>query len=728
MTRFRLTRQYDQMDCGPACVRMIGEHYGKRYPLAQLRSSAYLTRQGVSVAGIRSAMESIGLYAKSFQLTVTQLKEKCPLPAVLHWDQKHFVVLYAIRKSNGKHPRYCLADPAFGKHSLKESEFLRHWLNGEKGVVIASSPTEKFYQLNPPAEDRGLLFFIKHYVVPFRRELFQLGIGMLSGLLLSLVAPFLSQAMIDNGIQQRDLGIIINLMIAQLCLFVGSFSIGLLRSWVTLYVGTKVNIHILHDFLAKMLRLPVPFFDTKSTGDYQQRISDHYRLENFATSTSLSTFFSLISGTIYLVIIGFYDWRILLLYLFFTALSTGWMMLFLERRKTLDYEQFQLRVENQNAIYEMVDGIHDIKLNGFGKSCLNHWRQMQHRLYRKSMETLRTNQWQGTGYTFLNQLRNIIITFVVALAVVNGEITLGMMVSITYIIGQVNGPLEQLIGFVQSVQDARISLERSYEIHQSRDEDCHNDYRLLPATTEKLQLDHVSFRYAGPESPLVLKDINLEIPCGQVTAIVGESGSGKTTLLKLLLKYYPPTEGNILLGGTPLENFPAEQWREQCGAVMQENFLFSASLKENVILGNPYDRQKLGETLRITCLDKYVDGLPLGTETKVGAEGNGLSGGERQRLMIARAVYRDPQYLFLDEATSSLDAENEYDIVHNLETFFHGRTVVVIAHRLSTVRHAHRIVVLKKGEIAEQGTHEELVAAKGAYYNLVKNQLELAKS
>lgn len=725
MTRFKLTRQYDQMDCGPACVRMVAEHYGKRYPLAQLRDHAYLTRQGVSVAGIRTAMQSIGLYAASFQLTLEQLCTQCPLPAVLHWDQRHFVVLYDVQQRGGR-LYFFIADPAFGKHRLGREEFCRHWLSGDTGVVVAAEPTERFYALQPPPDTGGLLFFIRRYVVPFRRELLQLALGMLSGLLLSLVTPFLSQAMIDMGIGRRDLGIIIDLMIAQLCLFAGSFSIGLLRSWVTLYIGTKVNINILYDFLSKMLRLPVHFFETKSTGDYQQRIGDHYRLQSFATSATLSTLFSLISGVVYLAIVGFYDWRILLLYLFFTTLSTAWMWSFLDRRKTIDYEQFALRVENQNLIYEMVGGIHDIKLAGSAHAWLSGWRRMQHRLYRKSIDALRLSQWQSTGYTFLNQLRNIVVTFVVAMAVVQGDITLGMMVSIMFIIGQVNGPLEQLIGFVQTVQDARISLERSREIHQSRDEDAQPHYRPMPTVQQDLRLEHVGYRYAGPESPEVLSDVSLCIPRGCVTAVVGESGSGKTTLLKLLLRYYDPTAGRIVLGDEPLNDFSARDWRAQTGAVMQENYLFSDTIRGNILMGAPYDAERLRRALSLACLDEYVAGLPLGVETRVGAEGNGLSGGERQRLMIARAVYRNPRYLLLDEATSSLDAENEARIVRGLNEFFEGRTVVVVAHRLSTVRTAHQIVVLSHGRIVEQGTHAELVAVRGAYYNLVKNQLELA--
>lgn len=727
MRRFRLTRQYDQMDCGPACVRMVAEHYGKRYPLAQLRDSAYLTRQGVSVAGIRTAMESIGLYAASFQMTLEQLVVRCPLPAVLHWDQNHFVVLYNVRQQNGRQHFY-IADPAFGKRTLDEGEFKRHWLNGSTGVVVAAEPTDRFYELSPPADKGGLLFFVRHYVIPFRRELFQLALGMVAGLLLSLVIPFLSQAMIDKGIQQRDLGLIVDLMIAQLCLFAGSFVIGLLRNWVTLYVGTKVNINILYDFLSKMLRLPVHFFDTKSTGDYQQRIGDHYRLQGFATSTTLSTLFSLVAAVVYLFVVGFYDWRILLLYAGFTLASLWWMWSFLERRKALDYEQFRLKVENQNLIYEMVNGIRDIKICGSACSHLNHWRRMQHRLYRKSIDALRLEQWQSTGYTFLNQLRNIVVTFVVAMAVVDGNITLGMMVSITYIVGQINGPLEQLIGFVQTMQDARISLERSREIHQSRDEDCRTDYRPLPSEAQTLRLCGVGYRYAGPESAEVLKDVSFDIQRGKVTAIVGESGSGKTTLLKLLLKYYSPTAGTITLGNSPLSDFSAEGWRLQAGAVMQENYLFSDTIRNNITMGASDDEALLAQAVGTACLAGYVNGLPLGLETRVGAEGCGLSGGERQRLMIARAVYRNPQYLFLDEATSSLDAENEAAIVRNLAAFFRGRTVVVVAHRLSTVKNADAIVVLQKGQVVEMGRHEELIAAHGAYFNLVKNQLELADS
>lgn len=726
--KLRYTRQFDQMDCGPACIRMVASAFGKEYPLSYLRTLAHLTREGVSVAGIRDALREIGMESGTFELTLEQLRTRCPLPAILHWEQNHFVVLYDVKRSRWRGRwKYYVANPAYGKHAFSEESFAHFWLNGERGVAVAVDPTQAFYDKKPVKEKHSFVRFARKYVWPFRWEMSQSAFGMLFGILLSLVTPFLTQAMVDDGIGLRDMGLIVSIMMAQIFIFVGTFSMGLISSWVSLYMTTRINIHILSDYLTKLLRLPMTFFETKSVGDYQQRLGDHGRLQSFVTYSTLQTFFSLVSAPFYLAIIGWYSPVILVAYLFLTGLSTAWMTYFFRRRKALDYEQFKISAENQNKQYELMSGITDIKLNAYEDYKLDEWRELQERQYRMSQKTLKLGQIQSTGFTVIGQLRNIFITCWIAAEVVDGNLTLGMMMSISTIIGQVNGPLSQLIGFLQQFQDAKISLERSEEVHLCKDEDSRLQTAVPAAAPLDIEVRHLTFSYTGRIGQPALEDVSFTIPAGRMTAIVGESGSGKTTLMKLLLKFYAPTGGDILLGGRPLADYTAKSMRQASGIVMQDNFIFSDTVRRNILLGEPEDNARLVRAVEMACLTDYVEKQPLGLETKVGSEGISVSGGEKQRMMIARAIYKDPQYLMLDEATSSLDAENERRITENLDRHFRGRTRIVIAHRLSTVKNADQIVVLRKGRVVERGTHAELVAQRGYYYELIQNQLELAE-
>lgn len=723
----KFTRQFDQMDCGPSCIRMVASAYGKDYPLSYLRSLSHLTREGVSIAGIRDALQQIGLRSATFEMTFEQLREHCPLPAILHWEQNHFVVLYDVRRSRvtGKW-KYYVANPAYGKHTFDEEGMARYWLNGTKGVVIAIEPTEQFDKIPEVKQKHSLLRFARKYVWPFKLEMSQSAVGMLLGILLSLVTPFLTQTMVDDGIGLRNMSVILSIMVAQMFIFLGSFSMNLISSWVSLYMSTRINIHILSDYLTKLLRLPMTFFETKSVGDYQQRLGDHARLQGFVTYGTLQTFFSIVSVPFYLVIIGWYSPVILGAYLLLTALSTMWMAYFFRRRKALDYEQFKVSSENQNKQFELLQGITDIKLNAYETYKLNEWRELQERQYRMSQKVLRLGQVQETGFALIGQLRNIFITCWIAVEVVNGNLTLGMMMSISAIIGQVNGPLSQLIGFLQQLQDARISLERSEEVHLCHDEDNEAQQQVPADHPLDIEVCDLSFSYTGSVGKPALSHISLKIPAGSMTAIVGESGSGKTTLMKLLLKFYQPTSGHILLGGRDLQQYAAHSVRHASGIVMQDNFLFSDTVLRNICLGEAENAEKLAEATHVACLDDYLSRQPLGLRTKVGSEGMGVSGGEKQRIMIARAVYKNPQYLMLDEATSSLDAENERRITEAIDGRFKGRTRIVIAHRLSTVKNADQIVVLRHGQVVEVGTHAQLIAHKGYYYELIKNQLELA--
>lgn len=725
----KFTRQFDKMDCGPACIRMVASHYGKDYPLSYLRSLSHLTREGVSVAGIRDALEKIGADSASFEMTMEQLRTKCPLPAILHWEQNHFVVLYDVKQHKlTKKWTYFVANPAYGKHGFSESSFEKYWLNGDTGIVIAVEPQEEFYDKKPVKEKHSLTRFARKYVWPFRWELSQSALSMLFGMLLALVTPFLTQAMVDDGINMRNMGLILNILFAQLSLFIGTFIMGLISSHVSLYMSTRININILSDYLGKLLKLPMTFFDTKSVGDYQQRLGDHGRLQNFITYSTLQTLFSIVSAPFYLAIIGWYSMVILSVYLLLTGLSTVWMIYFFRRRKALDYEQFKVNSENQNKQYELMSGITDIKLNGYDDYKMEEWRTLQERSYQMNVKMLKLGQIQETGFTLIGQLRNIFITCWIAAEVVNGHQTLGMMMSISAIIGLVNGPLSQLIGFLQQFQDAKISLERSEEVHLCANEDSIAQVDIPIDTPQDIEVNNLTFSYTGSIGQPALKNVSFTIPAGKKTAIVGESGSGKTTLMKLLLKFYEPTKGEIKLGGKNLKNFSAKSIRRASGIVMQDNFIFSDTIKRNIILGEQENNEQLKRALTTACLNEFIKKQPLGVNTKIGAEGIGVSGGEKQRIMIARAAYKRPAYLMLDEATSSLDAENEKNITHNLENDFKGRTQIVIAHRLSTVKNADRIIVLRNGEVVEEGNHAELIAQHGYYYQLIHNQLELANN
>jgi len=726
--KFPFCRQFDQMDCGPACIRMVAMSYGRNYPLSYMRTISCLSRKGVSVAGIRSALSEIGMDSASYELTLEQLREQCPLPAILYWEQNHFVVLYDIKRSRvGRQWRYYVANPAYGKTALSEDDFSRGWVNGEKGVAIAMEPEEEFYSKPEVKEKHSFFRFARKYVFPFRREIAILSSGLLFGLAISLVTPFLTQALVDKGIMMRNMGIITALLAAQILIFIGSFSMQIVSSWVALYMGTRININILRDYLSKLLRLPMTFFETKSVGDYQQRIGDHSRLQGFATQATIQTLFSFVFGAILLVIIGYFSCKILVAYLILTALATLWMNYFWQRRKTLDYETFRVRTRNQNKLYEMMTGISDIKLNSYSDFKLREWNDIQEEQYRMNQKSLRLGQIQNTGYALISQLRNILITFWIAAEVVDGNLTMGMMMSISNIIGQVNGPLSQLINFLQQFQDAKISLERSEEVYLASDEDAEGLASMPGDHPEDLEVRNLTFRYTGETGRPALDDVSLTIPAGRMTAIVGESGSGKTTLMKLLLKFYKPSEGTITIGERDIAEYKAESIRRNTGIVMQDNFVFSDTIKNNIILGEPYDRERLDRVIRIARLDDYIGELPLGVETKIGVDATGISGGERQRIMIARAIYKNPSYLMLDEATSSLDAENEAIITSNIAEEFKHRTMLVIAHRLSTVKNADNIIVLKHGKVVESGTHQELVSNKGYYFELVRNQLELSE-
>ena len=732
-SKFPHYRQLDSMDCGPTCLRMIAKYYGRTFSLQTLRERSFITREGVSMLGISDAAESIGFRTLAVRVTLKQLREDVPLPCILHWNQNHFVVCHDIRKAR-RGWVYRIADPASQLVEYTEEEFGKCWLSTradgeEKGAALALEATPAFYEQEGDPEERrqrGLGFFFR-YLSPYRRQLVQLALGMLAVSLLQLTFPFLTQSLVDVGVRDGDLGFITLVLVAQLTVSVSQIAVEFIRGWILLHVNTRVNIALISDFLAKLTRLPLRFFDTKMVGDILQRIGDHQRIESFLTGSSIGTLFSFVNFFIFGGILAYYDWRVLLLFVAGNSLYILWVTAFMKYRRELDIRRFAQAAGEQSSLIQLVTGMQEIKLNNCERQKRWQWERIQVKLFKISVKGLALGQAQQAGSVFFNQTTNILISFIAARAVTEGEMTLGMMMSLTYIIGQLNGPVNAFIGFAQQLQDAKISLERLNEVHGREDEEegIASKLRELPEKRD-LVVDHVSFSYDGADRDHVLDDISLRIPESKVTAIVGASGSGKTTLLKLLLGFYEPNRGSVRLGDTPVSQINPHLWRQKCGAVMQDGFIFSDTIARNIAVGDGrIDRDRLRHAVEVANIRDFIDSLPLGYDTRIGMEGNGISQGQKQRLLIARAVYKGPEYLFFDEATNALDAHNEREIMGHLREFYRGRTVVIVAHRLSTVRDADKIVVLDRGRMAEEGTHRELTGRKGLYYRLVKNQLEL---
>ncbi|WP_456087852.1 peptidase domain-containing ABC transporter [Parabacteroides sp.] len=725
---FPYYHQLESADCGPSCLRMIAKYYGRSYSIQYLREQAFITREGVSMLGISDAAERIGFRTMGVQITLEQLRTEVPLPCVLHWNQNHFVVLYKVK--NGK---YYIADPATQKLVYEESELARCWCSTvvegkDTGAALLFEPGPDFYdrEEEDTRTGKGLSFFFR-YLTPYRRELFQLVLGMLTASILQLILPFLTQSMVDTGIRDGNLSFITLILIAQLVIFVAKLSVDFIRSWILLHVNTRINIALISDFLAKLMRLPLHFFDTKMVGDIMQRIGDHNRIETFMTGSSISTLFSFVNFIVFGFVLAYYDLTILGLFLVGNGLYVAWILAFMKYRRELDIKRFAQAAGEQSNLFQLVTGMQEIKLNNCETEKRWEWERIQVKLFKISIKGLALQQYQQLGSVFFNQTTNILISFLAARAVVSGEMTLGMMMSLTYIVGQLTAPIEQFIGFARSFQDAKISLERLGEIHQKEDEEQTLALKTNRLPEERtLRVEDVCFSYDGADRDYVLEHVSLAIPEHKVTAVVGASGSGKTTLVKLLLGFYEPNKGAIRVGNVLLKDMNPHVWRAHTGCVMQDGFIFSDTIARNIAVGvESIDRERLLHAVTVANIREFIDSLPLGYNTKIGMEGNGVSQGQRQRILIARAVYKDPEFIFLDEATNALDANNEKEIMEHLHRFYRGRTVVVVAHRLSTVRDADNIVVLDKGRVAEEGTHEGLTAKRGIYYELVKNQLEL---
>jgi ATP-binding cassette subfamily B protein len=750
---------------------MVAKHYGKSFSLQNLRDKMQINREGVNLLGISEAAEAVGFRTVAARLSYEQLINEANLPAILHWNQNHFVVLYKAKKN-----KLYISDPAKTLLTYTKQEFLHHWISNKEdgspeGIALLLEPTPAFYNTETDEDSKqssGLAFKnIFQYLVPHKKLLMQLLFGLGIASLLQLFLPFLTQSIVDVGVSIRNIHFVYIVLLAQLALFAGRLAVEFVRSWILLHISTRINLSILTDFLIKLMKLPASFFDSKKTGDIMQRMNDHSRIENFLTGSSLNVLFSLVTLVIFSAVLATFNFAIFIVFMVAAFIYSIWVILFLKRRKTLDYKRFDVASKEQSATIQLVQGMQEIKLNGVEKEMRWGWERLQAKLFKLSITGLSLNQWQQAGAFFINEGKNIFITFLSATAVIEGKMTLGEMLSVQYIIGQLNSPIEQMIGFVQSWQTAKISIDRLNEIHYMEDEEPAHKYllqELPPAFAKQLAggkitnagepiyqqnqqheqhavpqaevlqeipsiyLSNISFTYPGAGNEPVLKDISLSIPKGKTTAIVGVSGSGKTTLLKLLLKFYEPQKGDIKLGATSLSTISHKTWRAHCGMVMQESFIFSDSIAKNIAVGQEkIDMDKLNHAVNVANVKNFIESLPLGYNTKIGAEGNGISMGQKQRILIARAVYRNPEFIFFDEATNSLDANNESVILQNLDQFLKGKTVVVVAHRLSTVKHADQIVVLNKGVISEKGTHQELINLKGEYYTLVKNQLELGE-
>jgi ATP-binding cassette subfamily B protein len=732
---------HDLVDCGVSCLRMVCFHYGKEYSSHYLRKISFLTRQGVSLLTLGQAAEKVGFKVLIGELSLNYLVNKAALPCILFWDQSHFVVLHKVKKKYNFWKRrvetyYYIADPGRGKVKLTEEVFKKFWLAGEaKGYGLFLEPTSEFYSASPEDGKRkktviSSFGFLSTYFSRYKRNYLQVAFAMLFTAFVSLLIPYLTQSIIDHGVQKQDLNFVTLAILFQLAIFISNTFAEVIRAHLLLHISARVNISILTDFLLKLMRLPISFFESKMAGDVMQRINDHQRIESFISSALLGTFFSCVNLVVFLFVLSSYDLSILAVFLVGSVLSVAWTTLFLKWRKSLDYFRFREMGNANDKLYEMVNGIPEIKVNSFENYKQSEWREVQFKLFRINLSNLKLDQYQKIGSGLIDQVKNVVIIFVAASAVISGEMTLGMMLAISYVIGQLNMPVRQILDFLNTYQFTKVAVERMTEVYSEQDEE--KESAVVPVAIGRgkrgggIEIKNVSFQYEGPKSEFVLKDVSFSVPEGKVTAIVGSSGSGKTTLLKLLLRFHDPVSGDIYLNDTNLENISPKWWRGQVGCVMQEGYIFSDTIKRNIMMGDESENmEKLLEAAEVANIEDFVTELPLHVETRIGASGMGLSTGQKQRILIARAVYKSPSFLFFDEATSALDARNERVIMQNLNRVFNGKTVLIIAHRLSTVKNADQIVVLEKGEVVEVGTHAELILKEGYYFNLIKNQLEL---
>lgn len=715
------------MDCGPTCLKMVAKHYGAIYSVEYFRDKSAISNQGVTLYGLSRAAENVGLRTLSARVPFKNI-DKLIFPFIAHWKSNHFVVVYEKTDSH-----IYVADPAIGKIKYTHKEFIEGWSLKEfkeEGNVLILEPSPSFYSDNLNKKKHEItsfdsfLYFLQ-YLRPHKALLFQIFLGLMVGTIIQLILPFLSQAMVDKGINGSNIELVYLILIAQILLNIGNAFAGYVRSWIFLHMGTKINISIVSDFLIRVLDLPLSFFDSRSVGDLLQRINDNSRIESFLTGTFLNIFFSFINLILFGGIIFYYNKLIFSVFLLGSIIYILWVLFFQSIRKKLDIKIFDLNSRNTSSLVQLFDGVQEIKLSNSEKIKRWDWEKLQASMFEQKKKMLYANQTQQSGSLFINQIKNILISFLAAKAVIDGEISLGTMFAIQFIIAQANAPITDFVSFIRSYQMAELSFRRLNEIYSKKNVvETNENYITIMPESKDIVLKDISFSYSKNDEDLVLKDINIEIPEGKLTAIVGESGSGKTTIVKLLLKFYVLDKGMVSLGGVNFNNIDPQWWNENCGAVLQDSFIFSDTIARNITLGNKtIDKDRLIWAAKMANIQGFIDGLPFGYNTRIGKGGHGLSQGQRQRVLIARVFYKDPSFVFLDEATNALDSENESQIMDHMKDFLKEKTTIIVAHRLSTVKNANNIIVIDDGKIAEQGTHEELIAKNGKYFSLVKKQL-----
>lgn len=731
MRNFPFVKQLDSMQCGIACISMICKFYGKSVNLSDLENLCHATTEGVSMHGIVDAANQLE-FETTVALASTDMLSEIGLPCILHWNQNHFVVLYKISK---KKKKFHIADPGKGLVVYSTDEFEKHWISSSSesegtGVVALLKPSSSFraykkVRSNKSNSKRSFCFLFG-YIKQYKKYFSQIILGLALGCILQLLMPFLTQWIVDFGINNKNIGFIWLILLGELMIVIGRTATDFIRRWLLLHISMRINISLVSDFFIKLLKLPMSFFDTKLMGDLLQRIGDHSRVQNFLTGQVLGIIFTFLSFVIFGVVLFVYNPLIFGIFSLGSIFYGLWITSFLKKRKVLDYELFEQQAINQNRTYQLITSIQEIKLQDCERRRRWEWEDTQADLFNVQMKVLKLQQTQEAGSIFINEVKNIIITVVAATAVINGHLSLGAMLAVQYIIGQLNSPVEQMMQFIYSLQDVKISLERINEIHEGKNEESNENQATSFISGKSIYIDSIDFKYDPHSLKKTLEEISFSIPEGKVTAIVGASGSGKTTLIKLMLGYYPVMSGTISISGQNINQYNLKWWRRHCGVVMQDGVIFSESIARNIAVDDgDIDVVRLEKAAKIANIHDYIMGLPLKYNTHIGRDGVGLSQGQKQRILIARAVYKNPDFIFLDEATNALDAKNERAIVENLDEFYKGRTVVVVAHRLSTVKNADQIIVLDRGRVVETGNHNSLIKKKGAYYNLVKNQLEL---
>ena len=718
------------MDCGPACLCMIANYYGKHYSLNYFREHSYITREGVSMLGISSAAESIGMRTLCAKITVAQLADEIKLPCILHWDNRHYVVCYKV-KGNGDKRTFYISDPEIGKQKYNVKELHKHWLSSkfegeDVGLAMQIEPGVDLPDVTETDKKNFSMKFFLQYILPHKWQISQLLFGAIVIMIIGYFLPFISQSVVDIGIMQKDIQFIVIMMIVQLVISFSQMSIQFVQSWISLHMNTVINVSLISDYLKKLAKMPLHFFEIRTMGDILQRIGDHGRIKDFLMNDMINIVFSIATFMTFSIVLCVYHWQIFAIYMIGNGLYVIWILSFMKYRRELDNKTFQQSALLQNNMVQFIQGMSEIKLNNIERQKCWEWEHLQANLYKLSRRGLKIGQISSIGSTLFSTTTSILISYISAKMVVSGEMTLGMMTSLSFIIGQVAGPIGSFIGFAQNYQDAKISLERLSDLHTQKDEtegNCTKAKELPPCGD--IQISDMSFSYSGGEHDFVLKDISVEIKENEVTAIVGASGCGKTTLLKILQGFYKPIRGKVSVGNISLDQIRPDVWRGNIGAVMQDGYIFSDSISNNIAIYEKIDNKRLHEVARMVNMHEHISSLPHGYDTKIGHDGIALSQGQKQRILLARVIYKHPKYIFLDEATNALDTKNEHEIMLNLQKVFLGRTVVIAAHRLSTIRNANKIIVMDEGRIVEQGNHEKLIGMKGTYYNLIQSQLNV---